>query len=253
MVTHYALYSRGIEWNETYRCLQLPRRRPLERLPLRGLFRGGGWREVLRAEAEALQKLENSTVLLLELGDQVALCAGFVRKLETKGKVFKNRFPNPTNACMRKCPTPFKTLKNKVPHGVHEGRQLPQCPLHEVLLGLSESPHAAGEQVLCGAVELGELVQKLGVERLVVVARRLQLVLHAAVLESVGALLAVVVVQQLVEALLDELVRPGEHEEELVERLDDQGLRALLLLGGNKITGFDRRAFPGVGGAPKGG
>lgn len=70
-------------------------------------------------------------------------------------------------------------------------------------------------------MELGELVQKLGVERLVVVARRLQLVLDAAVLEAVGALLAVVVVQQLVEALLDEFVRPGEHEEELGERVDD--------------------------------
>jgi len=79
-------------------------------------------------------------------------------------------------------------------------------------------------------VELGQLVQELGVERLVVVARRLQLVLHAAVLEPVGALLAAVVVQQLVEALLDEFVRPGEHEEQLGERVDDQGLRALLLL-----------------------
>lgn len=79
-------------------------------------------------------------------------------------------------------------------------------------------------------MELGELVQKLGVERLVVVARCLQLVLDAAVLEAVGTLLAVVVVQQLVEALLDEFVRPGEHEEELGERVDDESLCALLLL-----------------------
>lgn len=113
---------------------------------------------------------------------------------------------------------------------LQEWLQLPQRGPHEVLLSLCESPHAAGEQLLGGAVELGQLVQQLGVERLVVAARHLQLVLHAAVLEAVSALLAVVVVQQLVEALLDELVRPGEHEEELGERVDDQGLRALLLL-----------------------
>lgn len=109
--------------------------------------------------------------------------------------------------------------------------QLPQRGLHEVPLGLGEGPHAAGEQLLGGAVELGQLVQQLSVERLVVAARHLQLVLHAAVLEALGALLAVVVVQQLVEALLDELVRPGEHEQQLRQRVDDQGLRALLLLG----------------------
>lgn len=95
---------------------------------------------------------------------------------------------------------------------------------------MSESPHTASKQLLCCTVELGELVQKLGVERLVVVARHLQVVLDAAVLEAVGALLAVVVVQQLVKALLDEFVRPSEHEEELGERVDDQGLCALLLL-----------------------
>lgn len=116
-------------------------------------------------------------------------------------------------------------------HNLQEWLQLPQRRPHEVLLSLGESPHAAGEQLLGGAVELGQLVQQLGVERLIVAARHLQLVLHAAVFEAVGALLAVVVVQQLVEALLDELVRPGEHEEELGERVDDQGLRALLLLG----------------------
>lgn len=93
--------------------------------------------------------------------------------------------------------------------------QLPQCGLHEVLLRLGEGPHTAGEQLLGGAVELGQLVQQLGVERLVVAARHLQLVLHAAVLKALGALLAVVVVQQLVKALLDELVRPGEHEQQL--------------------------------------
>lgn len=102
---------------------------------------------------------------------------------------------------------------------------------------MSEGPHAAGEQILCCSVELGQLVQELCVERLVVVARCLQLVLDAAVLEAFGALLAVVVVQQLVEALLDELVRPGEHEEQLGERVDDQGLCALLLQGERRGEG----------------
>jgi len=68
----------------THRCQQLFRDMLLESLLLGGLFRGGGRRKVLRAEAKALQKLENSTVLLLELGDQVALGARLVRKLETK-------------------------------------------------------------------------------------------------------------------------------------------------------------------------
>lgn len=108
--------------------------------------------------------------------------------------------------------------------------QLPQRGLHEVLLRLGEGPHTAGEQLLGGAIKLGQLVQQLGVERLVVAARHLQLILHAAVLEALGALLAVVIVQQLVEALLDELVRPGEHEQQLRQWVDDQGLRAFLLL-----------------------
>lgn len=50
------------------------------------------------------------------------------------------------------------------------------------------------------------------------------------VFKAVRALLAIVVVQQLVKALLDEFVGPGEHEEQLGERADDQGLRAFLLL-----------------------
>lgn len=87
-------------------------------------------------------------------------------------------------------------------------------------------------------MEHGQLVQELGIERLVVVARGLQLVLHTAVLEAVGSLLAVVVVQQLVEALLDELVRSSEHEEELGEWVDDQGLCPLLLLRRKKPRGL---------------
>lgn len=55
-------------------------------LLLEGLFSRGGWWKVLRTEAKALQKLENSTVLFLELGNQVTLCARFVRKLEKKAK-----------------------------------------------------------------------------------------------------------------------------------------------------------------------
>lgn len=70
-------------------------------------------------------------------------------------------------------------------------------------------------------MELGKLIQQLGIESLVVVTRGLQLVLNAAVFEALGTLLAVVVVQQFVEALLDEFVRPGEHEQELGERVDD--------------------------------
>lgn len=70
----------------------------------------------------------------------------------------------------------------------------------------------------------------MGVESLVVVPCNLQLVLNAAVFEAVSALLAVVVVQQFVEALLDEFVRPGEHEQQLGERVDDQGLCTLFLL-----------------------
>lgn len=120
---------------------------------------------------------------------------------------------------------------------MQEGLQLAQGRLHEVLLSLRESPHAASEQLLRCGVELGKLVQKLGVERLIVVACHLQLILDAAVFEAVSALLAVVVVQQLVKALLDELVWPSEHEEELGERVDDQGLCALLLLGGTRERG----------------
>lgn len=111
--------------------------------------------------------------------------------------------------------------KQRNTHSLQEGVQLSQCRLHKVLLSLSESPHAARKQLLCCTVELRELVQKLGIERLVIVARHLQLILDTAVFEAVGALLAVVVVQQLVEALLDEFVRPGEHKEKLRERVDD--------------------------------
>lgn len=128
-------------------------------------------------------------------------------------------------------PLPSAPLQTKRhTHNLQEGLQLSQRRLHEVLLRLRESPHAASEQLLGRAVELGELIQKLGIERLIVVACHLQLILDTAVFEAVGALLAVVVVQQLVEALLDEFVRPSEHEEELGERVDDQGLCALLLL-----------------------
>lgn len=114
-----------------------------------------------------------------------------------------------------------RPYKQRHTHNLQEGLQLAHCRLHEVLLSLSESPHTASKQLLSRTMELGELVQKLGVERLIVVARRLQLILDTAILEAVGALLAVVVVQQLVKALLDKFVRPGEHEEELGKRIDD--------------------------------
>lgn len=94
-------------------------------------------------------------------------------------------------------------------------------------------------------MELGELIEELCVERLVVVAGHLQLLLDPAVFEAVGSLLAVVVVQQFVEALLDEFVRPGEHEQQLGERIDDQGLGALLLLRGQtQEWGCDQWLFP---------
>lgn len=54
----------------------------LQRLLLKLLFCGCGWRQVLWAEAEALQKSQYVAVLLLKLGDQVSFCADFVRKLE---------------------------------------------------------------------------------------------------------------------------------------------------------------------------
>lgn len=114
----------------------------------------------------------------------------------------------------------MKYLLNVI-HNLQERLQLSQRCLHEVLLSLSKSPHTAGKQLLRCTVELRKLIQKLGVEGLVVAVRDLKLVLDAAVLEAVGALFAVVVVQQFVEALLDELVRPSKHEQELGERVDD--------------------------------
>lgn len=56
----------------------------LESLLLEGLTSGGGGRQVLRTEAEALQKLENSIILVLEQRYYVALCATNTRKLEIK-------------------------------------------------------------------------------------------------------------------------------------------------------------------------
>lgn len=85
----------------------------------------------------------------------------------------------------------------------------------------------------------------MGVESLVVVPCNLQLVLNAAVFEAVGALLAVVIVQQFVEALLDEFVRPSEHEQQLSERVDDQDLCALFLLREEKKRVERRREVVG--------
>lgn len=132
----------------------------------------------------------------------------------------------------------FVTDSQTVSHHLKDGLQLPQRSPYEVFLSLRKGPDAAHEQLLRYSVEHGQLVQELGIERLVVVARGLQLVLHTAVLEAVGSLLAVVVVQQLVEALLDELVRSSEHEEELGEWVDDQGLCPLLLLRRKKPRGL---------------
>lgn len=66
------------------------------------------------------------------------------------------------------------------------------------------------------AQNMGGMEQQAGVESL-----QFDYAGNHAVLEAVGALLAVVVVQQLVKALLDKFVRPGEHEEELGKRIDD--------------------------------
>lgn len=48
----------------------------LQGLLLEGLLGDGGRRQVLRAEAEALQELEHPAVLFLELCDQVSFSAG---------------------------------------------------------------------------------------------------------------------------------------------------------------------------------
>lgn len=58
----------------------------LQSLLLEGLLSGGGRRQVLRAEAEALQKLENSVIFLLELCNQVTSFSSFGRKLHAKKK-----------------------------------------------------------------------------------------------------------------------------------------------------------------------
>lgn len=126
----------------------------------------------------------------------------------------------------------MQTTKKRQDPNLREGPELSERRLHEVLLHLSEGFHAVFEQILCHVVERLQLVQQLGVQRLVVVTSHLELVLDSAVLQAIGALLAVVVVEQLVEAFLDELVGAGEHDEELRERLDDQLLCALLLLRG---------------------
>lgn len=71
--------------SSTHRSLRLLfSRLLLQSLPFEGLLGGRGWRQVLRAEAEALQKFKNSLVLVLELRDQVALGTNFIGKLETR-------------------------------------------------------------------------------------------------------------------------------------------------------------------------
>lgn len=66
-----------------HRALQcLFRRLLLLSLFLKGLLHGDGWRQVLRTEAEALQKLENAAVFFLKLCYYGSLFAGVVRELE---------------------------------------------------------------------------------------------------------------------------------------------------------------------------
>lgn len=188
----------------------------LQSLLLKGLLGGGGRRHVLRAEAKALQKLKNSVIFFLELRNQVTPFSSFGGKLhENKRSQFNLHFTKKKKT-LQKCLIASQMLGN-----LQEWLQLPERRLHEVLLSLREGPDAARQQLLCCGVELGKLIQQLGIESLVVVTRHLQLLLNAAVFEALGALLAVVVVQQFVEALLDEFVRPGEHEQELGERVDD--------------------------------
>lgn len=199
----------------------------LQRLLLEGLLSGGGGRQVLWAEAKALQKLENFVIFLLELGNQVSPFSSFGRKLHAKQQQPQKK--NKKKLTVYYTDVTQNASGNDLNPDLQERLQLSKRGLHEVLLSLGEGPDAAGQQLLSGGVELGKLVQQLGVESLVVVTCHLQLVLNAAVFEALGTLLAVVVVQQLVKALLDEFVRPGEHGQELGERVDDQGLCALFL------------------------
>lgn len=58
----------------------------LQSLLLDGLLGGGGRRQVLRAEAEALQKLKDSVIFFLELCNQVTPFSSFGRKLHGQKK-----------------------------------------------------------------------------------------------------------------------------------------------------------------------
>lgn len=58
----------------------------LQSLLLKGLLSGGGRRQVVRAEAKALQKLKNSVIFFLELGNQVTPFSSFGRKLHARRK-----------------------------------------------------------------------------------------------------------------------------------------------------------------------
>lgn len=63
----------------------------LQRLLLKWPLHGSGrLRQVLRAEAEALQQFQDPVVLLLKLRDQVSLCADFIRKLMGKKRKTKS-------------------------------------------------------------------------------------------------------------------------------------------------------------------
>lgn len=86
--------------SSTHRSVQLLfRGLLLQSLLLEGLLCGGGWRQILWAEAEALQKLKNSAVLFLELCNQVTLCTDFIGKLKIKTK--PELILEPGNKCFK--------------------------------------------------------------------------------------------------------------------------------------------------------
>ena len=89
--------------------------------------------------------------------------------------------------------------------------QLLQRLAHKVAVGLGVAVDAVGEEALGVLVELGQLVEQLRIQGLIVVPGRLQLLQGLLVLELLRPLCAVIEVQQLVKALLYQLVGPCKH------------------------------------------
>lgn len=89
--------------------------------------------------------------------------------------------------------------------------QLLQRLAHEVTVGLGVAMHTVAEEALRVLMELGQLVQQLGVQGLVVVPGRLQLLQGLLVLQLLCPFCTVIEVQKLVKAFLHQLVGPREH------------------------------------------